>query len=86
MPNWRHSAVFVHISIFFLPPFLQQTNEQQVGYISFKNFTESKSHWTVSVFFLFFEEIKDLKNSGLLLLNSGQTVLMVIIAHWKFER
>lgn len=36
--------LFLCISQYFFPLSLQQTNEQQAGYISFQNFTESKSH------------------------------------------
>ena len=36
--------------------FLQQTNEQQAGYISFKNFAKSKSHRTVSLHHLFLKD------------------------------
>lgn len=36
----------------FSSSFLQQTYEQQAGYISFENSKKSKSHWTVSLFLL----------------------------------
>lgn len=43
--KWVYQVILVII-------ILQQTNEQQAGYISFKNPKKSKSHWTVSLFLL----------------------------------
>ena len=86
---------FVRISMLCFSLYLQQTNEQQTGYISFKNFTESKSHWTVSLLFFFLWENRRSEkncreqldsNCGLLWLNIRQTLVKVSIAHWKSVR
>ena len=94
MPYWRHSALFVHISFFCHFLCSKLMNNKLVTFPSRTLRNQNPIELWVCFFFLLKENRRSEKNcreqldsnSGLLWLNSRQTVIEVIIAHWKFEQ